>query len=395
MKITAAKTYKFSVPTGQALKDPHTGALISSASKAWLFLKIETDAGISGWGEGSGEWLVPAVEATLNEWTVLLIDRDPLQYRELTEDIQNRLPWKGGPVFGTAIAAIDAALHDIAARAWNIPVHQLLGGRRRDKIRVYSNGGSFAAPEEAARGARQTMELGFAGVKGNPLESRTWPMDASALEHSVACVEAMRREVGPKFDILLDAHGSPTPELGVEFARRVADARPLLLEEPVKTGSVGALLEVSRKSPVPVATGEKLFTVEQFQPLIDARACAYLQPDLTHCFGLTGLLAIAAAAAPAQMLMAPHNAGGPLCTAATLQADALMPNFLIQETNHFWLSIYDQYVEHDWRVEDGYIALGDRPGLGVEVKEADIAALPYEPMAYRQYRHADGSWKGW
>ena len=108
MKITAAKTYKFSVPTGQALKDTHTGALISSASKAWLFLKIETDAGISGWGEGSGEWLVPAVEATLDEWTVLLIDRDPLQYRELTEDIQNRLPWKGGPVFGTAIAAIDA-----------------------------------------------------------------------------------------------------------------------------------------------------------------------------------------------------------------------------------------------------------------------------------------------
>ena len=395
MKITATKTYKFSVPTGQSLSDGHTGELISSTSKTWLFFKIETDAGLCGWGEGSGEWLVPAVEATLKEWQVLLIGRDPLQYREITEDIENRLPWKGGPVFGTAIAAIDAALHDLAGKAWNVPVHALLGGKRRDKIRVYSNGGSFASPQEAASGARHTKALGFAGVKGNPLESRTWPMDAVAIEHSVACVAAMRHEVGTDFDILLDAHGRPTPEMSIEFARRVANCRPLFLEEPVKTGSVEALLEVTHKSPVPIATGEKLFTLDQFQSLITARACAYLQPDLTHCFGLTGLLAVAQAAEAEQMLMAPHNAGGPLCTAATLQADALMNNFLIQETNHFWLSIYDSYVEHDWQVQDGYIALSDAPGLGVEVKEADISTLPYEPMAYRQYRHADGSWKGW
>ena len=395
MKITATKTYKFSVPTGQSLSDGHTGELISSTSKTWLFFKIETNADLCGWGEGSGEWLVPAVEATLKEWQVLLIGRDPLQYREITEDIENRLPWKGGPVFGTAIAAIDTALHDLAGKAWNVPVHVLLGGKRRDKIRVYSNGGSFASPQEAASGARHTKALGFAGVKGNPLESRTWPMDAVAIEHSVACVEAMRHEVGTDFDILLDAHGSPTPEMSIEFARRVANCRPLFLEEPVKTGSVEALLEVTHKSPVPIATGEKLFTLDQFQSLITARACAYLQPDLTHCFGLTGLLAVAQAAEAEQMLMAPHNAGGPLCTAATLQADALMNNFLIQETNHFWLSIYDSYVEHDWQVQDGYIALSDAPGLGVEVKEADISTLPYEPMAYRQYRHADGSWKGW
>ena len=220
-------------------------------------------------------------------------------------------------------------------------------------------------------------------------------MDGAAIDHSVACVEAMRREVGAEFDILLDAHGSPTPEMSVEFARRTAACRPLLLEEPVKTGSVEALLEVTRKSPVPIATGEKLFTLGQFRPLIAERACAYLQPDLTHCFGIAHLLEIARAAEAEQMLMAPHNAGGPLCTAATLQADALMGNFLIQETNHFYLSIYDRYVEHDWRVEDGHIAVSDAPGLGVEVKEADLAALPYEPMAYRQYRHADGSWKGW
>ena len=147
MKIIATKTYKFSVPTGQ-----DTDAQIASSSKTWLFFKIETDVGLSGWGEGSGEWLVPSVEATLAAWQELLLGRDPLHYRALTEDIQNRLPWKGGPVFGTAIAAIDAALHDLAGKAWGVPVHTLLGGRRRDKIRVYSNGGSFAAPEASRRG---------------------------------------------------------------------------------------------------------------------------------------------------------------------------------------------------------------------------------------------------
>ena len=258
MKITATKIYKFSVPTGQ-----DTAALIANSSKTWLFFKIETDVGLSGWGEGSGEWLVPSVEATLAAWEELLLDRDPLHYRALTEDIENRLPWKGGPVFGTAIAAIDAALHDLAGKAWGVPVHTLLGGKRRDKIRVYSNGGSFASPEEAAAGARRIQDQGFAGVKGNPLEGRTWPMDGEAIDHSVACVEAMRREVGAEFDILLDAHGSPTPEMSVEFARRTAAYRPLLLEEPVKTGSVEALLEVTRKSPVPIATGEKLFTLGQ------------------------------------------------------------------------------------------------------------------------------------
>ena len=259
MEITGIVTYKFSVPTGQEIRDPRSGELLCSTSKPWLFLKIETDVGISGWGEGTGEWLVPSVEATLHEWSCLLVDRDPLPVVALTEDITNRLPWKGGPVFGTAIAAINIALYDIAGKAWGAPVHTILGGKRRDRVRVYSNGGVFTSPEEAADAACQVKAQGYAGVKGNPLETRTWPMDQGAVEHSVACVAAMREAVGMEFDILLDAHGSPTPELSIEFARRVAPFMPLFLEEPVKVGSLEALLEVARKSPVPIATGEKLW----------------------------------------------------------------------------------------------------------------------------------------
>ncbi len=393
MKISRIKTYKFSVSTGQNIRDPHTGQLISSMSKPWLFLKIETDAGIVGWGEGSGEWLVPSVEATLHEWSVLLVDQDPLNVVALTEDITNRLPWKGGPVFGTAIAAINMALYDIVGKAWGVPVHTILGGQRRDRIRVYCGGTIFRSPQEAVSEARRAIDMGYAGIKGNPLEGRTWPMDVSAVEHCTRCVAAMREAVGSEFDILLDAHGSPTPELSIEFARQIAPYNPLFLEEPVKVGCVEALIEVFRKSPVPIATGEKLFTVSDFKPLIDRRACAFLQPDTAHCFGITTIIDIAKNAEQSQMLMAPHMAGGPILYAATLHADAVMSNFLIQETHG--LERFHRCVEHDWLIKDGYVNIPQKPGLGIEIKEQDIATFPYEPLPYRQYRHADGSWKGW
>ncbi len=377
LKITGIKTYKFSTYSG----------------KPWLYLKIETNSEISGWGEGSGEWLVEPVEATLRNWIPLLVDRNPLQVVELTEDIQNRIPWKGGPVFGTAIAAINSALYDIAGKAWGVPVHMILGGKRRDRVRVYTGASLFESPEKAAEAARRTVDNGYTAMKSVPLEARTRPMDERVLEHCVKCLAAARQAVSSETDILLDTHGSPTPELSLEFSRRIAPYRPLFLEEPVKVGSVAALLAVSRRSPVPIATGEKLFTLRDFRPLIDQRACAFLQPDLSHSFGISHILDIAAAAEEAQMLMALHMTGGPLAYAASLTADSVMNNFLIQETHGF--DYFHRYADHDWTIQDGYVNVSDRPGLGIEVKEPDIAKLPYQPYPFRQYRHADGSWKGW
>ncbi len=394
MKITALRTHKFSVPTGQEIRDPATGQLLCSTSKPWLFLQLETDGGITGWGEGTGEWLTEPVEATLHAWSELLVGRDPLQVSALCEDIQDRLPWKGGPVFGSAISAINQALYDIAGRAWNVPVHTILGGKRREQVRVYAHT-SLESPEVAVEGALAVQKAGYAGVKANPLEARTWQRDSAAVTQSVDCVEAVRKALGDSFDILLDAHGSPTAELSVEFAEAIAAFRPLFLEEPVKVGSLEALEEVSSKSPVPIATGEKLFHIRDFLPLIEARACAYLQPDVCHAFGIDGLVEIGRAALHAQMQMAPHNAGGPLCLAASLTANAVTPNFLIQELGDAWFRRFHTYVEHDWRIEGGHINVSDAPGLGLTVKLQDIESLPYEPMPYRQYRHEDGSWKGW
>ena len=395
MRIRGIKTFRFSVPTGQARRAAHTGKPYTP-HKTWLLVKVETDTEISGWGEATGEWLAPLVEPTLHELSRLLVDRDPLAVAALTQDLCDRLPWKGGPVLGTAIAGINMALYDIAGKAWGVPVHTILGGKRRDRIRVYCSGGlTFTSPEEAAERATQHAARGYAGIKGSPLESRRWPMDTGAIEHCVQCIATAREAVGPGLDLFLDTHGSPTPELSIEFAKRAAVYRPVFLEEPVKVGSIDALMDVTRKSPIPIATGEKIFTLRDFALLIERRACAYLQPDITHCFGITTLMAIARQAEHNQMLIAPHNVAGPVGTAATLNADAAIPNFLIQEMIPVFFDQFGRYAEHDWTIQDGCINVSDRPGLGVEVKEADLARLPCEPMAYREYRHEDGSWKGW
>jgi galactonate dehydratase len=398
MRITGIRTYMFNVETGQRqIGQKNAGEVIFSQFKTWLFLKIETNVGISGWGEGSGEWLSPMVQTTLHEWEALLVGKDPTDIRAIWEDIQNRLPWKGGAIFGSAIAAIDMALHDITGKAWGVPVYKLLGGRRRDRIKVYDGALFFGGSvDDALQMAHESVEQGFNGLKGNPLEGRSWPMDRREVHRCSEIVHAVRKEVGLSVELMLDCHGSPTPELAIDFAHMVADAAPLFIEEPCKFGSVEVLAQISQRSAVPIAMGEKLFTFQEFKEVIDRRACAFLQPDIAHSFGITNFIHIAHAAAQQQMLMAPHNAGGPIYFSALMHADAAIENLLIQEANCTWFNRFGEWAEHDWVLKDGFIELNDRPGLGLEIREEVVAAQKFDrSMDFRQYRHVDGSWKGW
>lgn len=396
LKITGLKTYMFNVATGQARIDAKTGGAVSSSFKTWLFLKLETNAGLSGWGEGGGEWISPIVQTAIHQWDTLLVGRNPLDVSAICTDITNRLPWKGGPILGSAIAAVNMALYDLAGQALQVPVYQLLGGKQRNRIKVYHGGINFESVDKARRAARQAVEKGARGLKGNPLEGRTWPMDHRELQLCTEIVKAVREEVGPDVELMLDTHGSPSPTLSLAFAHRVAPYRPLFLEEPCKVGNVQALKSISENSPVPIATGEKLFSFRNYKEVIDARACAFLQPDVSHSFGIDNFLHIARLADDAQILMAPHNASGPIHFAALAQADAVVNNFLIQEVSASWFHRFNEYVEHEFVLDDGFVPLPTRPGLGIQVKEQDIAQLPYDKkMDYRQYRNADGSWKGW
>ena len=394
MKITDIKTFKCGVPTGQNIRDPVSGELICSTKKTWLFVKVETDTELVGWGESSGEWLTPIVEPAIQDLKQIIIGRDPTHAAALSDDITDRLPWKGGPVYGTAIAGINTALYDIAGKAWGVPVHTILGGKRRDKVRMYT-GASFESPEQAVHVARQVSAWGYSGLKCNPLETRTWPMDSAAIDLDVQCIAAVREAMGQDFGIMLDTHGSPTPELSIALAKAVEPYNPLFIEEPTKHGSIDALEAVARTTTIPIAAGEKFFALHELAPVIDQRVCGVLNPDLTHAFGITNMLRIAQRAEAQQILMAPHNVSGPCALAATLALDAAIPNFLIQEQVQEFLKQYDNIAEHEFKVADGYMLVPDAPGLGVIVKEQDLAKFPYEPMLYRQYRHEDGSWKGW
>ena len=378
MKITHLQTYTFWRGTRNA-----------------LLLKIKTDAGIHGWGEGSMEWMEDVVAAAIHNYRELLIGRNPLDNLSLVDDLTRRFPWKGGPILGSALSAIDIALWDIVGKARGAPVYELLGGARRRKMRAYANY-TFLDVDEAVRQARHWTGQGLTAMKANPAEQRRWPWDLRAIDETVAVLAALREAVGPHVDFLLDAHGSPTPLLAVALAEAIAPYRPMFLEEPTQWGDVGALAEVAQKSPVPIATGEKLMALTEFRDLCDARAAAILQPDVCHAYGITGLRRIAELAELYQLWIAPHNANGPVGTAAALHVDAASHNFLIQEGGGNYREFFSILQEpYPYEVVDGYFELSGRPGLGVEVDEAALAALPPQRMPIRQYRHEDGSWSGW
>ena len=378
MKITRLQTYTFWRGTRNA-----------------LLLKIETDAGIHGWGEGSMEWMEDVVAAAIHNYRELLLGRNPLDNLRLVDDLARRFPWKGGPILGSALSAIDIALWDIVGKARGAPVYELLGGARRRKMRAYASY-TFLDVDEAVRQARHWTAQGLTALKANPAEQRRWPWDRRAIDETVAVLAALRAAAGPHVDLLLDAHGSPTPLLAVALAVAIAPYRPLFLEEPTQWGDIGALVEVAQQSPVPIATGEKLMALTEFRNLCDARAAAILQPDVCHAYGITGLRRIAELAELYQLWIAPHNANGPVGTAAALHVDAAIHNFLIQEGGGNYREFFSILREpYPYEVVEGYFRLSGQPGLGVAVDAAALAALPPQRMPIRQYRHEDGSWSGW
>lgn len=378
MKITELETYTF-----------------WKGSRNALLLKIQTDAGIYGWGEGTLEWMEDVVSAAIHNYRELLIGQNPLNNLSLIDDLARRFPWKGGPIIGSALSAIDIALWDIAGKVRSAPVYELLGGARRQKMRAYANY-SFIDLDEAVRLAHYWTNQGITAMKANPVEQRRWPWDLKEIDQTVKVLAAVRDAVGPHVDFLLDAHGSPTPLLAVALADAIAPYRPMFLEEPTQWGDISALTEVAQKSTVPIATGEKLMAATDFRDLCNARAAAIFQPDVCHAYGITGLRRIAEMAELYQIWLAPHNANGPVGTAAALHLDATIHNFLIQEGGGNYREFFSLLQEpYPYEVVDGYFHLSGQPGLGVEVDEAALTELPAQRMEIRQYRHTDGSWSGW
>ena len=344
--------------------------------RTWLFLRINTDEGIHGWGEGTTSDRTQAVVGAIEHLKRRLIGRDPGEIELIWRDLFTG--WKGGPIVNSAIAAIDGALWDIQGKRYGVPVWKLLGGPLRTKIRVYASGmgSDLNTPDDYARAAERILDLGFKGAKMSPLGLPGKLREAEALRNAVAIVASVRKGGGPDFELYVECNERLTPRQAIEFSRRIEEYRPIWIEEPIPAGNHKAMCEIRKQMAVPLACGEKMFSRQDFRDLIEGNGADFIQPDLTHAGGITEVRKIAAQAEPYFIQLAPHNSGGPVSTAMAIQVAATVPNFYVLESSFAERELRERIGGDAVRIKDGYIAINEAPGLGVE---PDLDALESAP----------------
>jgi galactonate dehydratase len=373
--------------------------LVDGGFKTLVLVEVETDAGITGLGEATIGNKARAAAACVDELARYLVGKDPFRIEHHWQAMRINA-FSGGTIIDTAISALEIAMWDILGKALGTPVFQLLGGACRDRIRVYASGWwpmDDARPESIAARAQKLAEEGFTALKlvcHGPYGTHV--VGPSVLRDAVAQVRAVREAVGAEVDILIDMHGRLQPEDAVYFAKAVEEYHPMWLEEPVLPGEMDGLKMVQAASSVPLATGERLHTKHEFHELIAQRAVGIIQPDVIHAGGILELKKLAAMAEARYMTIAPHNAAGPVATAATMHLAACTPNFLILELWDPFLPWPEDLVAQPLRPVDGYLPLPQGPGLGVTLNREGIARHPAKPATdYPLWFRTDGSITMW
>ena len=354
----------------------------------WGFVKIDTDEGISGVGEMTLEMKEKAVDAAVHELKDYLIGKDPCDIEKHFHICYRDSYWRNGPVLMSALSGVEMALWDISAKSLGVPVYRLLGGKCNDRVKAYANAWFAGArtPEVFAEKAKEAVARGFLALKWDPFGKCYMNMSLKELDDSMAVVGAVRDAVGNEVDLLIEGHGRFNVPTAISIARELEQFRPLFFEEPVPPDSLDALADVRSKSPVRIATGERLYHRTQFRDLFEKRAADYVQPDISHAGGLGELKKIAAMAEAYLIPFAPHNPSGPVAHAATLQLAACTPNFCLLETMANDIPWRKDFTTEDLVFEDGYFEIPDRPGLGIELNEEAFADYPYDPRPLRHYR---------
>ena len=353
----------------------------------WVFVKVYTDEGIDGVGEGTLEYKEHALEGAIEHIKSYLVGRDPRNIERHYHDIYRDAYWRGGAVLMSALSAVEMALWDILGKSLGVPVYQLLGGRANDDCRIYVNGWFSGArePEEFAEKAAIAVERGVTAMKWDPFGKSYMSISNADLDRAIRCIAAVREAVGPSVDLLIEAHGRFDVPTGIKIAQEVAPFKPMFLEEPVPPNNIEALAAVREKSPVAIAAGERLYTRYDYNELFRRRAADYIQPDISHAGGIMELKKIAAIAEAHYIPFAPHNPSGPIANAATLQIAACCPNFSILEIMYSDVD-YRRFITDESLVyENGRIKISDRPGLGITLNEEECLRHPYVEHTLRHY----------
>lgn len=356
----------------------------------WVFVKVYTDEGISGVGEGTLEYKEKAFLGAVEHIKEAITGLDPHNIERITHDVYRDSYWRCGPVLMSALSAVEMALWDIKGKALGVPVYQLLGGKANDKVRIYVNGWFAGAktPEEFGEKAKIAVERGVTAMKWDPFGKSYLEISNHDLDVALRCVDAVRQAVGPKVDLLIEGHGRFNVPTGIKIAKELEPFKPMWFEEPTPPDSLEALKAVRDKSPVPISAGERLYNLKQYRDLFEMRAADYIQPDISHAGGIMELKKIAAVADTYYIPFAPHNPSGPVANAATLQLAACTPNFSILEIMYSDVPWRADVTDEALTYKDGYIDVPDKPGLGIEIDEEACLPHPYKPHTLRHYTGA-------
>jgi galactonate dehydratase len=360
---------------------------VGAGWKNWLFVKVLTDSGLHGIGEGTLNGFIRTTEAAVRELEKFVIGEDPLRVNALARRMLDSVSLDGGHIHRTAIAAVEVACWDILGKSLGVPIHQLLGGRVRDSVLGYANGWyrTERSPETFLEAARGVLAKGFKAFKLDPFGNAQGFIRVDELELAYEILHTLREKLPRDTLILIDVHARFTETEALRIARRMAPLGIYWWEEPTTRDRQEAVHSVAAASPIPVATGEMYDTVGQFFTLAERGGVNIFQPEPMSLGGIANTLAVANLALAHGSYIAPHQSGGPVATAVCLQLAACVPNFLIQE--HF-----DAFNE-PWTRElvtwhpaidpvNGHLSLPDAPGLGIDLITEVALAHPYDPDAF-------------
>ena len=368
----------------------------------WLFLKIETDEGIVGWGEPIVEGKAATVKTAVDELMENLVGKDPMDI----EDHWNRMYrgnfYRGGPVLMSAISGIDQALWDIKGKFFNAPIYQLIGGKARNKMRVYSWIGGDR-PTDIGAAAKLAKEQGFTAVKMNATDEMQYIDSYQKIDRVLQRVAAFRDAVGMSVEVGIDFHGRLHKPMAKVLAKELEQYHPMFIEEPVLPENNEALKEIAQLTSIPIATGERMFSRWQFKDLLAGGNVDIIQPDLSHAGGITECKKIISMAEAYDVAAAPHCPLGPIALAACLQVDATCHNAFIQEQS---LGIHYNtgndlldYLEDAsvFKYDSGFVNIPSGPGLGIKINEQHVREMAKEGHNWRNpsWYHEDGSVAEW
>ena len=354
----------------------------------FVFVKIETDEGISGIGEGTLEYKEHALLGAIEDIKRVLIGQDPRQVERICHELYRDSYWRVGPVLQSAISAVNMAMWDIKAKACGVPVYEMLGGKVRDSIRMYANVWFSGAktPEEFAAAAVSAKEKGVTALKWDPFGKAYMYMDNKDLSYSLSIVEAVRGAVGNDVDLLIEGHGRFNIATGIKIANELKQFNPMFFEEPTPPDSFDAIAEVRRKSPVPLAAGERVYSLTQFREFLDKGCADFAQPDMSHCGGISAVMKMAAMAEPHYVAIAPHNPSGPVANACALHLAAAIPGFRILEICLTDVSWRKELTNERVVFDKGNILIPEGVGLGLELNEENCLKYPFQPVDLRHYK---------